>query len=294
MAIMDFIGILGQQEWTSMFLAKSRFLERLLSKYAAEQDPYGFITNNLITLGAFVYSQNPEVFDALKNPDYILFMKRYFASKSLKDQETACTCMYFFFKRRVSITDFFVNNLDMLTTWLSYARTTDGDLKRAFLVGLRELLKAPKSDEERDKVNEIVRRLFSNLTSHQKFPDMGNENASIEYLVKASDVPFEEVEREGLRVIKKLLNWEWGMRALFANSMAVNYLLNRGGALKAKDILETKYRLIQKTLQSKYFFRQAGVIDPVIGSQLEVYYSQGVFGTEGGAQFVPEYSSKAL
>jgi hypothetical protein len=36
MAIMDFVGILGQQEWTSMFLAKSKFLERLLAKYAAE------------------------------------------------------------------------------------------------------------------------------------------------------------------------------------------------------------------------------------------------------------------
>ena len=123
---------------------------------------------------------------------------------------------------------------------------------------------------------------------------MGSENASIDYLIKTTDVPFEEVEREGLRVIKKLLNWEWGMRALFGNSSSVNYLLNRGGAQKAKDILETKYRLIQKTIQSKYFFKDTGVIDSVIGSQLEIYYSQGVFGTEGAANFVPEYSSKTL
>jgi hypothetical protein len=260
----------------------------------AEQDPYGFITNNLIILGAFVYSQNPDVFNALTNPDYVSFLKRYFASKTLKDQETACTCMYFLFKRRASITDFFVNNLDLLNTWLSYARTTDSDVKRAFLVSLKEMLKAPKSDEEREKLNEILRRLFSNLTSHQKFPDMGSENASIDYLIKTTDVPFEEVEREGLKVVKKLLNWEWGMRALFANSLAVNYLLNRGGAQKAKDILETKYRLIQKTMQSKYFFKAAGVIDSVIGSQLEIYYSQGVFGTEGAPSFVPEYASKTL
>lgn len=118
----------------------------------------------------------------------------------------------------------------MLNAWLSYAKTTDSDLKKAFLVGLRELLKAPKNDDEREKVNEIVRRLFSNLTSPQKFPDMGNENASVEFLVKITDVPFEEVERVGLKVLKKLLNWEWGMRALFSNSLAVNYLLNRGGA----------------------------------------------------------------
>ncbi len=136
----------------------------------------------------------------------------------------------------------------MLNTWLSYAKSTDSDLKRAFLVGLKELLKNPKTEEEREKINEIVRRLFSNITSPQKFPDMGNENSSIDHLIKVTDVPFEEVEREGIKVIKKLLNWEWGMRALFGNSLAVNYLLNRGGAHKPKDILETKYRLIQKTL----------------------------------------------
>ncbi len=123
---------------------------------------------------------------------------------------------------------------------------------------------------------------------------MGSELNSIEYLVKTTDVPFEDIEKSGLGVIKKLLNWEWGMRALFSSSMAVSYLLNRGGANKAKDILETKYRIIQKTMQSKYFFKSSNVIDPVIGSQLEVYYSQGVFGTEGAPQFIPEYSSKSM
>jgi hypothetical protein len=54
----------------------------------------------------------------------------------------------------------------MLNTWLSYARTTDGELKKAFLVSLKELLKAPKTEEEREKFNEITRRLFSNITSH--------------------------------------------------------------------------------------------------------------------------------
>ena len=229
-------------------MAKSKFLERLLHKYAKEPDTYGFITNNLIILGAFVFSLNPSIFDALSNQDYVHFLTTYFTSKSLKDQETACTCLFFLFKRRSSLTDFFVNHLDMLSTWLSYARATDGDLKRAFMVSLRELLKAPKDEEERERLNEIIRRLFSNITTHQRFPEMGHEQASVEYIIKASDVPFEEVERTGLQVIKKLLNWEWGMRALYANSMAISYLLNRGGALKAKDILETKYRIIQKTI----------------------------------------------
>ena len=148
------------------------------------------------------------------------------------------------FKRKSEVTEFLVQNLDLLTSWLSWSRTTDTDLKKAFLASLRQLLKPPKSEEDKEKVNEIVRRLFSNLTSHLKFPDMGSELNSIEYLVKTTDVPFEDIERAGLSVIKKLLNWEWGMRALFGSSLAVSYLLNRGGANKPKDILETKYRII--------------------------------------------------
>jgi len=81
--------------------------------------------------------------------------------------------------------------------------------------------------------------------------------------------------------VKQFIGWEWGMRAFYGNSLAVGYMLNRGGVHKAKDILETKYRIVQKTLQSPYFLRSSNVIDPVIGQQLEVYYSQGVFGTEG-------------
>lgn len=50
-----------------MLLAETKFLDKLLTKYSKEADTYGFITNNLITLGAFVYSQNPNVFNALKN-----------------------------------------------------------------------------------------------------------------------------------------------------------------------------------------------------------------------------------
>ena len=131
-----------------------------------------------------------------------------------------------------------------MKSWLSYARTTDSDLKRAFITSLKELLKSPKIEEEREKCNEIVRRLFSNITTPHMFPDMGSEHQSVEYLVKYSDVPFEDMERLGLATIKHLIGWEWGMRAFFGNSIGVGYILNRGGTGKAKVLLETKYRII--------------------------------------------------
>jgi len=52
------------------------------------------------------------------------------------------------------------------------------------MASLKQLLKVPKDLQLKEQVNEIVRRLFSNLTSPGKFPDMGNENQSVELLVK--------------------------------------------------------------------------------------------------------------
>ena len=171
------------------------------------------------------------------------------------------------------------------------AKSTDTDTKKAFLISLKELLRI-KSEEERSKYDEIVRRIFSNLTSGDNFPEMGNENMATEYIAKCTNVPFEDMEMLGLKVIKQLLNWEWGMRALYRNSFAVAYVLNR--AVKAKNILEMKYKVVDKTLKSKYFLKSSNVIDPVIGEQLEVYYSKGIYGVEGGPSFVPEYASKSF
>ena len=80
------------------------------------------------------------------------------------------------------------------------------------------------------------------------------------------------------------------MKALYYNSASVSYILNR--THKDKEILEKKFRLIEKTLNSKYFLKTSGVIDPVIGEQLENYYQSGVYGTTGGPNYVPEYAAK--
>lgn len=91
---------------------------------------------------------------------------------------------------------------------------------------------------------------------------MGNENTVIEHLVRETDTPFEEVEILGLKVMKQLINWEWGMRALYANPKAVSYILKR--TPKSKALVEKQFSLIQKTLKSKYFVKSMSVIDPVI------------------------------
>lgn len=94
------------------------------------------------------------------------------------------------------------------------------------MYSLKELLKI-RPNEDKDKYNEIVRRIFSNLLTPNNFPEMGNENSSIEYLVTFTNVPFPEKEILGLKIMKQLINWEWGMKALFNSSQSVSYILSR-------------------------------------------------------------------
>ena len=184
-----------------------------------------------------------------------------------------------------------MHNLDLLRQYLSCFRSTDSDLKKACIVALKELLKV-KDEETKDKYNEVIRRIFSNISKPNNFPELGSEYESVTYLLSVTDVPFEDQERLGLKVMKNLIRWEWGMKALYSHPKAVSYIVSR--QQKSKEIVELKYNLVEKTIKSKLFLKSTGVIDPVIGEQLEVYYSQGVFGTTGAPTFVPEYASKSM
>ena len=88
-------------------------------------------------------------------------------------------------------------------------------MKKAFLLSLKELLKV-KKPEERDKNGpyyEIIRRIFGNTKSIHNYPNLGKELDTVEYLIKISDGPFEELELWGLRIMKHLIKWDWGMRS---------------------------------------------------------------------------------
>ena len=52
----------------------------------------------------------------------------------------------------------------MIKRWISCARSTTTDTKKAFFISLKELLKL-KNLEDEEKYNEIIRRIWSNLAS---------------------------------------------------------------------------------------------------------------------------------
>ena len=88
-----------------------------------------------------------------------------------------------------------MQNLEMLKTWLNFHKDTD--LKMSWMASLTSLLEF--SDDVRH--SEIVRRLFSNVTSHANFPNPGKDSSSVNLLINLTDVPDEAEELQGLSII---------------------------------------------------------------------------------------------
>ena len=78
-----------------------------------------------------------------------------------------------------------------------------------------------------------------------------------------TDTPYEDIEKLGQKVMRRLIEWDWGMRALYSNPNALKYILGR--SLRGKDLSERKYRIVEKTLQSPYFLKSSSIIDPAVG-----------------------------
>jgi hypothetical protein len=113
-------------------------------------------------MAASIYSINPSLYNPLQSDDFWWFFYNYLNSKDSSDNEIACNCIIFLFKRKESLNNYFLNNIDDVKTWLSYSNTNNSELKKAFLLGMKELLKV-KNEEERDYYNEIIHRFFSNI-----------------------------------------------------------------------------------------------------------------------------------
>ena len=110
---MDFVSIIGTKPWTKNLITQSKFLNKMFDYYK-QNDSYEIVTNNLVVLAAHIYSENPDLFNALNEPSYLWFFNNLVNSKSFKDQETFCSCMNFFLKRKESIPHYFINNIEVL------------------------------------------------------------------------------------------------------------------------------------------------------------------------------------
>ena len=84
MSIMDFVSIIGTKPWTKNLITQSKFLNKMFDYYK-QNDSYEIVTNNLVVLAAHIYSENPDLFNALNEPSYLWFFNNLVNSKSFKD-----------------------------------------------------------------------------------------------------------------------------------------------------------------------------------------------------------------
>jgi len=51
---MDFVVELGKKDYSALILGKTKILERLFELF--KEDSYGLVSNNLVVIGALIYS----------------------------------------------------------------------------------------------------------------------------------------------------------------------------------------------------------------------------------------------
>lgn len=118
-------------------------------------------------------------------------------------------------------------------------------------------MKYPELDE---RTSDILRMIFSNITSPENFPHgFGQIDDAISLLVHMADTPYDQEEMSCIRLFKQLVKHKWGCKNFFQNQKAIKYALDRGShkmsavpitqdgnSAKAtmKGVVEKKYSLI--------------------------------------------------
>lgn len=117
----------------------------------------------------------------------------------------------------------------------------------------------------------MVRRVFSNATTPDNFPQPGHESATLSMLIEFTLVPYESDEILGLEVMLQLCNWEWGSRVLFVHEKAIKYLTTH--EVSSNEVAIKKYEIVSKAIQSC-----SAWIKPEIMLLLTAYKQDGVYG----------------
>lgn len=183
----------------------------------------------------------------------------------------------------------------MINHLLRVAKSTNSEQKNAFLIALRQLIKSPirkKDDEVNERESDILRMIFSNIYSPENFPNQfGQIDDSISFLVKMADTPYDNEEFLCLRLFKQLIKHKWGCKAFFLNQKAIKYVLDRKGNKSPKEIIEKRYSLINQICKEQDFIMDDSLIDVVVATQLQSYFSNGVWGSLKDTQDIPELAT---
>ena len=293
--IMDFVVKLSESPHGVKVMNESAFIENLFSTFAGN-DSFGFISSNMLLVGAKLYSEGSTtetselLFNPFENKNYMQMLRAYLCEDLGKPhlKDIGLSCLYHLFIRKDHcLVKYFVEreeNHALINAFLRVAKTTNEEQRKCFLVAMRQLLKVHhKKDVDpslvkpgevlSDRESEIVQMIFSNVTSPERFPSgFGKIDDSVALIAKIADTPYENEGLFCLRLIKQLVKHTWGCKAWFRNANAIKYTLERKGGLQAKGaekaIIEKKFSLVNQLVKESEFILQDGFIDSVIATQL--------------------------
>ena len=146
--IMDFIVVLSDNEHGVKVMNESDFISKLFDMYGGanqDADSFGFISSNMLLVGAKLYSMGPHLFNPLENKNFMMTLRSYVCAPLDQDKphlkDIGLSALYFIFKQREHcLIPYLIGkpeNHDLINSLLRVAKTTNAEHKKSFLIAMR-------------------------------------------------------------------------------------------------------------------------------------------------------------
>ena len=96
---MDFVVKLSENEYGLKIMNESNFIQNLFETYGGKNDDsFGFISSNMLLVGAKLYSIDVTLFNPFQSPNFMALFKQYLINDSADaphHKDVALSCLYF-------------------------------------------------------------------------------------------------------------------------------------------------------------------------------------------------------
>jgi len=112
-------------------LNEQNFINNLFTQFGGQnEDSYGFLTSNMLLVGAKLYSVDPALFNPFENQNYMGMLRSYVCGSHNTDkphlQDIGLSCLYFLFvQKELCLVKYFIEdaaNHDLLNAFLRVAK----------------------------------------------------------------------------------------------------------------------------------------------------------------------------
>ena len=99
---MDFVVKLAENEHGIKVLNEQNFIHNLFEEFGgSSEDSFGFLSSNMLLVGAKLYSVDPALFNPFDNKNYMSMLRQYICGSHNTDKphllDVGLSCLYFLF-----------------------------------------------------------------------------------------------------------------------------------------------------------------------------------------------------